>query len=61
MINAIFIGAASVIRLAKKQTITVYRDQYGKYIVKGNRGKITQKNLTANEIVRYLLNALNEE
>ena len=41
------------------QQIEVHRNEHGKFHVKVN-GKITQSTLNANEIVRYLVNAMNE-
>lgn len=44
----------------KKRHIDVYRDKHGKFFVR-NDGVITQKKLTANEIIGYLTNVLNDE
>lgn len=46
--------------LFKYRHFDIYRDDHGKYFVRVD-GKITQKRLTANEIVRYLTNAMNDE
>lgn len=41
----------------KTNNVDVYRDKHGKYYVRVN-GSFTQKRLVANEIVRYLCNAM---
>ena len=50
-----YIGDA---RINKKDTC-IFRNEHGKFYVQVD-GIITQKNLTASEIVRYLLNAKNK-
>lgn len=39
--------------------IDVYRDRHGKFYVR-NEGTITQRRLTANEVVRYLSHVAND-
>lgn len=50
-----YIGDAKI----NKKDICVYRDEHGKFYVTVNT-IITQRRLTASEIVRYLLNAKNK-
>lgn len=44
----------------KKRHIDIYRDKYGKFYVR-NEGIITQKRLTAKEVVRWLSNAAQDK
>lgn len=52
----IFIGDAII----KKKSVCVFRDNYGKFYVKVD-GITTQKRLTSNEIIMYLLSAVERE